>query len=323
MAKSELSRQLVTCQQTTGRRIQMGKATYKGLVPKDDPMFSTGPEIFSRQGSSLSSTTSAEKTTAKSAIGINGQFNGSNPEIRYSIRTSEGINQPDVIIGTKLGAANNHPDYEAAKGGDLQAALRLATTLVDADLVARVRTLMGGTAPRIFPVVAVETSGRNKIPRAAAAVLAARLGLSADTGIGQRNSPQRTGMDGIDRLFSSPVFEGEVISGQAYILLDDTITQGGTFAALASHIQAFGGIVLGSVALTGKQYSAKLHQDSNTTSQLREKFSDIEPAFKAITGYGFDALTESEARYIASYKPADSIRVRVLAEGRRSGSPAS
>jgi hypothetical protein len=38
-------------QQTTGKRIQMGKATYKGLVPQDDPMFSSGPQLFSRLGS--------------------------------------------------------------------------------------------------------------------------------------------------------------------------------------------------------------------------------------------------------------------------------
>jgi adenine/guanine phosphoribosyltransferase-like PRPP-binding protein len=284
----------------------------------NDPIYSGGLEIFSPQEfkpSSTTSPTSTQITTAKSAV--------SNPNIRYSVRTSEGVNQPDVIIGSTLGAASNHPDYAAAKGGDLQAALRLAKTLVDADLVSRVRTLMGDMTPRIFPVVAVEASGYNKIPRAAAAVLAAQLGLCADVGMGQRNSPQRTGMDGIDRLFSSPVFEGEVIRGEHYILLDDTVTQGGTFAALASHIQACGGIVLGSVALTGKQYSAKIHQSTATSNQLREKFSDIESTFKAITGYGFDALTESEARYITSYKPADTIRVRVLAEGRHSGSAAA
>jgi len=28
----------------------MGKATYKGLVPKDDPMFSSGPELWSHPG---------------------------------------------------------------------------------------------------------------------------------------------------------------------------------------------------------------------------------------------------------------------------------
>ena len=40
----------------------MGKATFKGFVPPDDPMFSTGPEIFSRHESSASSPSSATST---------------------------------------------------------------------------------------------------------------------------------------------------------------------------------------------------------------------------------------------------------------------
>lgn len=41
----------------------MGKLTYKGFVPKDDPMFSTGPEAFSRLASTPSSETSPSATT--------------------------------------------------------------------------------------------------------------------------------------------------------------------------------------------------------------------------------------------------------------------
>lgn len=41
----------------------MGKATYKGLVPPDDPMFSNGPEIFSCPESNESSTTPQNATT--------------------------------------------------------------------------------------------------------------------------------------------------------------------------------------------------------------------------------------------------------------------
>jgi hypothetical protein len=40
----------------------MGKITRLGLVPQDDPMFLTGPELFSRPGSKPSSTTSASGT---------------------------------------------------------------------------------------------------------------------------------------------------------------------------------------------------------------------------------------------------------------------
>jgi hypothetical protein len=41
----------------------MEKATYKGLVPQDDPMFSTGPELFSRPESNESSTSSPTATS--------------------------------------------------------------------------------------------------------------------------------------------------------------------------------------------------------------------------------------------------------------------
>ena len=40
----------------------MGKGTHLGFVPKDDPMFSTGPEIFSRPGSKQSTPTSPDAT---------------------------------------------------------------------------------------------------------------------------------------------------------------------------------------------------------------------------------------------------------------------
>lgn len=43
----------------------MGKATYKGLVPPGDPIFSTGPELFSRPESNPSSKTTSEVTTGE------------------------------------------------------------------------------------------------------------------------------------------------------------------------------------------------------------------------------------------------------------------
>ena len=47
-------------------------------------------------------------------------------------------------------------------------------------------------------------------------------------------------MDGPGRLFNSPEFDGPVVNGATYLLVDDTLSQGGTFAALASHIQLGG-----------------------------------------------------------------------------------
>ncbi|MDH1335811.1 PLxRFG domain-containing protein [Comamonas thiooxydans] len=236
-------------------------------------------------------------------------------DIAFS-RTSA-TSMPDAIIGSTLGSASSHPDYAAAKGGDIEAAFRLAQDIVTPDLVAKVRAAIGDTKPLIVPVVAVEASGRNKIPVAAAEVLAARLGLSTDDMIVQANRAHRTGMDGLDRIFAPVDFAGAV-EARPYLLLDDTLTQGGTFAALASHIREGGGTVAGVIALTGKQYSAKIQPSAESLASLRQKHGDLENEFRAATGYGFDALTESEARYLSRYEPAERLRDRIAAEGNAS-----
>jgi N12 class adenine-specific DNA methylase/tRNA1(Val) A37 N6-methylase TrmN6 len=231
-------------------------------------------------------------------------------------RTDRPVSLPDVVIGNELGAANELQEYKAAKGGDIASAVAVAKALVTDALVAKVAKAIGDSKPVIVPVVSEESSGRNKIPLAAAELLAAKLGLATSDAIGQANSPKRTNMDGLSRIFAEPEFSGEVIKGQDYLLLDDTLTQGATFASLAGHIERGGGRVVGAVALTGKQYSATIKLSEKTLELLREKHGDIEQAFQAATGYGFGALTQSEARYLTNFKPAEQIRVRILDAGR-------
>ena len=232
----------------------------------------------------------------------------------FSRRSASGNRLPDAIIGHKLGDLNNHPDYAAAKAGDDEAALRIALDMVDDALVQKVRQA-AGNADVIVPVVSVEESGRNKIPLMVAEVLADRLGSTTESQITQANSPKRTAMDGLSRLLNPPVFDGPVQAGAAYVLVDDTLTQGGTFAALASHINDGGGKVAAALALTGKQYSAKLSPSPELLSKVRERFQSVEDQFRAATGYGFDALTESEARYLAKHDDAESVRARIIEAG--------
>ena len=66
--------------------------------------------------------------------------------------------------------------------------------------------------------------------------------------------------------------------------------------------------------MTGKRYSATMSLSPELLGQVRERFSDVEPAFRAATGYGFDALTESEARYLAAHRSPESVRSRILAQ---------
>ncbi len=236
----------------------------------------------------------------------------------FSRRTASGNALPDSIIGHRLGALNEHKDNAAAKAGDEVAALRLAKELVDAQMVKAVKDA-AGDAPIFVPVVSVEATGKNKIPLAVSEVFASKLGASTTTEIVQVDSPKRTAMDGLDRLLTPPEFDGEVIPGASYVLVDDTITQGGTFAALASHILDNGGKISAVVALTGKQYSAKIQPSTELLNQVREQYGDIESDFRAATGYGFDALTQSEARYLAKHNNAESVRNRIIEAGRKTG----
>lgn len=237
------------------------------------------------------------------------------PDAQLSRRADRPVTLPTAIIGAQLGLANEHADYPAAKGGDPEAAMRLARDLVTPEMAAKVRDGLGDARPVVVPVVSEEASGRNKIPGAVARVLAAQLGLDVAVDVVQANRPKRTAMDGMDRIFAAPEFNGDVQAGQTYLLVDDALTQGATFASLASHIEGQGGTVAGVFALTGKGYSATLAPSSEILAKLREKYGDIEQEFRAATGYGFDALTQSEARYLANFKPADTLRAEIVARG--------
>ncbi|MBL9177816.1 MAG: hypothetical protein JNM65_07120 [Verrucomicrobiaceae bacterium] len=226
---------------------------------------------------------------------------------------------PDAVIGGDLGNITGHPDYAAAKAGDNAAALRIAYDVVTPDLVERAQQAIGDEKPVVLPVMAVEQSGNNKIPVMAAQVLADRLGLPLAESVFQAAKVNRTASTGLDRVFKPVPFTGDIASGQSYLLLDDTLTQGGTFAGLANHIAAGGGYVAGIVALTGKAYSARLSPSAETLARLRETHGDIETSFQKHFGYGFNALTESEARYLANFRPAEKVRNRILESGHGPG----
>lgn len=225
------------------------------------------------------------------------------------------VEVPDVVIPYKLGDLGGHSDYQAAKSGDTAAAVRLANDLVTADVAKKIAGI-GGNDTLLLPVLAEEGAGRNKIPLAIAKVLQSKTGRKVELSVYQVNKPTRTALNGLDRIFAVPEFEGDTdLSGKSFLLVDDTLTQGGTFASLASHIRQNGGSVVGAMALTGKQFSARLRLDSLTLGRLKQQYGDIENDFRQATGYGFDALTESEARYLANYKPPQAVRNRILKEG--------
>lgn len=216
---------------------------------------------------------------------------------------------PDVILAGKLGHLKEDMDYGAAKSGDVEAAVRLARRAVTESLIGKLKHIQN---PLVVGVISIEVSGENAIPQAAAAVIAHRLDGQWDDEIVQSSATMRTEQGGLGRIFSRPVFDGTVTPHRNYIVVDDTLTQGATMAALCRHIWEAGGDVAALVALSGKAYSSKLSPDDSTITQLRQKYGDLEHDFTAETGVRFDQLTNSEARYLVNFTPSQSVRDRIL-----------
>lgn len=240
-----------------------------------------------------------------------------------TLRTPWQKDFPDVVLHARLGDATAHRDYEAAKGGDKDAAYRLVSDILTKDAVDKIRNIIGNREVLLAAVHAEEASGRNKIPQAMADILGKVLHQEVATGIVQTKRVGRTGQDGFGRLANQPEFSGNVRSDLPYFIVDDTLTQGGTLAGLKGYIESHGGRVIGASALTGKQYSARMALSPRTLSQLREHFggTGLENWWKQQHGHGFDGLTESEANYLLRAGDADKIRDRVTATRSAGDSP--
>lgn len=231
---------------------------------------------------------------------------------KISMRSEWDDDFPDTIIDRKLGEATSYPLYERAKSGCVGEAYNLAKDLVSDDAISKLEKMIQGKDVILVPVHAEESAGRNMIPIAVATVIGKRLNVPVDLSIVQSTKVSRTGSDGWHRLIYTPKFSGDVPQKLA-IILDDTQTQGGTLASLKGYIETNNGKVLGSYALTGKQYSVQLRLSRDTLLELRSKYGEIENWWIQEFGYDFSKLTEWEARFILnSRKTPDEVRNTIL-----------
>lgn len=221
---------------------------------------------------------------------------------------------PDVVRHADLGALQKEPEYQAAKKGDERAALALVRRVISDDAVERLRALIGDRKPVIQPVLAVEASGNNKIPLMFAQVLAHRLGLSVGSEIYQAQKVGRTDSGADHRLAYSPVYTGTVQSGQDYLIVDDTLTMGGTLASLRGYIQNRGGNVIAASVVTAHPGAVKLPVSEKLLNKIRNKHGEaLENYWKSEFGYGIDQLTQGEAGHIGKAADVESIRTRIVA----------
>jgi len=226
---------------------------------------------------------------------------------------------PDVLIHASESAVKTHLAYEAAKSGDDGAATDLVLTCLNLKQVDALNQLVAGRRPTLVSAHAMERHGVNAIPEVFADELGRMLEWPVDTGVVQVNVVSHTGANGFWRLARQAEFDGPVQAGCDYVLVDDFVGMGGTLANLKGHIEMQGGNVLAAVALTGKPHSAKLAPTPEQLNELRKRHgTDFENWWIGRFAHGFNALTESEARYLARTETPDTIRNRI-AEAEQTG----
>ncbi|GAB3359163.1 MULTISPECIES: glucosaminidase domain-containing protein [Giesbergeria] len=175
-----------------------------------------------------------------------------------------------------------HPDYKAAKGGDLMAAAALVQDLVKPEDLQSAHEKFGSDVVFV-PVHAEEAAGRNQIPNALAMMYAANSGAEVDTSIAQANRAFHTGAGAMERLLARAEFSGYVEPGRRYVLVDDVTTMGSTLADLAAYIQSSGGDVAGSVVLVNAMRGGKIQADRKTVNQLEARHGEV---VRELFGFG-------------------------------------
>lgn len=205
-----------------------------------------------------------------------------------------------------------HPDYKAAKAGDVEAAVRLVRDLVKPESLAAAREQFGPDAVFV-PVHTEEASGRNKIPMALAARYAEAAGAAFEPAVVQSNKAFHTGADPMQRLIARAEFAGPIQKGARYVLVDDVTTMGSTLADLAAYIQRNGGEVAGSVVLVNAMRGGKIQAPRKLINQLEARHGD---AIRELFEFGPEGLTGPEAQYLVGFRTADELRTRVAKAGR-------
>ena len=220
---------------------------------------------------------------------------------------------PQVVLHTVIALRDNHPGYREAKAGDTEAALTIAEDLLSGSATQALARIIAGRPTILLPITALETTGFNAIPDAMAQVLGAELGLSVSSGdIVQSNRVGHTRAPAFNRLVTPAAFEGPVIEGGHYVLVDDHVGVGGTLANLKGHIEAAGGHVLAMTTLTESRDARQIALRPETLFVLREKHGPaLENFWREQFGHGLDCLTDVEGQIVAREPSADAVRNRL------------
>lgn len=204
------------------------------------------------------------------------------------------------VTHTSLEYMKKQPDYLKAKEQmDLKAAKNVVNKIVKRNKIKELYNLFPNAV--VVPIMSPET--QNAIPLAFADVFK-EVGFTVNTNIKQKNKIGRTKKGLSDRLKNRPVYVGDVIKDQQYIIIDDVITTGGSIISLKNYIEDYGGIVVAISTLTfGRPYQILLSPKEQTIITIKERYNELGYDINEILKTnGFDTLERMSNREIGYIK---------------------
>ena len=197
---------------------------------------------------------------------------------------------PDVILHTNGAKLKAHPDYAAAKAGDLASGLKVAEALIRPHKVELDFDV-------IVPVKQLDTGQYNALPRAAAFILAIQLNRKALLSVYQTNEVSHTKADAATRILGQPHFAGVVEPGLRVLLLDDVVTLGSTVANLRGWLEHCGARVVGCTSLASGFASTKLVPPIELLDRLHSRHPNHADLAHTL-GFNPYCWTNREARFL-------------------------
>ena len=105
-------------------------------------------------------------------------------------------------------------------------------------------------------------------------------------------------------------FDGRVVAGARYVLVDDVTNLGGTLAELCNFVAAHGGVIEDVLVLVNAGRNPALVPGRKFIRLIKERFDD---EFTKVFGIEPEALTANEAEYLVGFRSIDAIRNRLAA----------
>lgn len=237
------------------------------------------------------------------------------------IRTSwDGFPKVRVLYPLKTLSNASNELYINAKSGDMNAAFELLHNhvLKETEILSLGSQILPDN-PIMVPVIAKEQLGNNKIPLAYASILKGYTGLEFTDDIVQSVKANHTNANAYERIVRQPLFEGNVQEGRNYVILDDTVSMGGTLAALKGYIECNGGKVILATTLTGFSVpELDLVPNQKTLDFVTNKHQNLAEWWLYEFNFPIEYLTQGELGHFKKPDSLDEIRNRLIASGFKS-----